>query len=120
MREPFIIAIVMATLSMPGAAMAQTPPWAVGTWKGAVSNLRNDPSGPERVLIIEANGTCRWDYPSKASAASKAKSCTFSGDKVDILTGGSSTVQLQHKGGKLEGTLQAMKGGSFHVALTKQ
>lgn len=120
MRPPSIIGIVSATLSIAGGAMAQMPPWAVGTWKGAISNLRNDPGGPERMLVIEANGTCRWDYPAKAEAPSKAKSCTVTGDAVNVQTGGNATVQLQHKGGKLEGTFQSRNGTSFHASFTKQ
>jgi hypothetical protein len=120
MRLPYIIGIATAILSGPGGAMAQAPPWAVGTWKGAISNLRNDPSGPERVLVIEANGTCRWDYAAKADAPSKAKSCAVTSDAVNILTSGNATVQLQHKNGKLDGTFQARSGTSFHVSLTKQ
>jgi hypothetical protein len=39
---------------------------------------------------------------------------------VNILTGGNATVQLQNKGGKLDGTFQSKGGNSFHVSLTKQ
>jgi len=115
-----IIGITTASLSIPDGAIAQTPPWAVGTWKGAINNMRNDPKGPERVLVVAADGTCRWDYVAKIEAPSKAKSCTVAGDAVNILTGGDGTVQLQHKSGKLDGTFQSKGGNSFHVSLTKQ
>lgn len=114
------IAIATAILAIPGGAVAQTPPWAVGTWKGSISNLRNDPEGPARVLVIGADGTCRWDYAAKSDAPSKAKSCTVAGDTVNLLTGGNATVQMQNKGGKLEGTFQSKGGNSFHVSFTKQ
>lgn len=119
-RLPSIIGIATAILAIPGGAIAQTPPWAVGTWKGAISNLRNDPSGPERVLIIAADGTCKWDYAAKSESPSKAKSCVVTDNAVNILTGGNATVQLQSKGGKLDGTFQSKGGNSFHVSFTKQ
>lgn len=118
-RLSFIVGIAIAILSLPGGAMAQVPPWAVGTWKGTIGNLRNDPGGPERVLVIGADGTCKWDY-AKAEAPSKAKSCSVTGDGVSLVSGGNATVQLQNKGGKLEGTFQARSGNSFHVSFTKQ
>ena len=65
-RMPSSVGIATAILLLVSVgAIAQTPPWAVGTWKGAISNLRNDPSGPERVLIIGADGTCKWDLRRK-------------------------------------------------------
>ena len=62
----------------------------------------------------------QWDYAAKSEAPSKSKSCTIAGDAVNILTGGNATVQLQNKGGKLDGTFQSKGGNSFHVSLTKQ
>jgi hypothetical protein len=41
-------------------------------------------------------------------------------DAVALLTGGDATVQLQHKGNKLEGTFQSKGGNSFHALFTKQ
>jgi hypothetical protein len=119
-RTPSIIAIATTIFAIPPGAIAQTPPWAVGTWKGTISNLRNDPQGPERVLVVGGDGTCRWDYVAKSAAPSKAKSCTVTDNGVSILTGGDATVQLQHKSGKMDGTFQSKGGNSFHVSLTKQ
>ncbi len=76
--------------------------------------------GPERVLVIGADGKCRWDYVAKIDAPSPAKSCTVTADAVNMLTGGDATVQLQHKGNKLEGTFQSKGGNSFHASFTKQ
>lgn len=117
---PSIIVVVTASLTVSGNAMAQTPPWAVGTWKGAISNMRGDPEGVDRVLIVAPNGTCKWDYLAKIATAANAKSCSFSGDSVTITTGGNSTVQLKNKGATLDGTFQTRSGNSFHVSLTKQ
>ena len=119
---PSIVGIATAVLFIASAhgAIAQTQPWAVGTWKGAISNLRNDPKGPERVWIIGADGKCRWDYAAKSDAPTPAKSCAITADAVTLLTGGDATVQLQHKGNKLEGTFQSKGGNSFHASFTKQ
>ena len=109
-----------AVLFVAHGAAAQTPAWAFGTWKGAVGNLRNDPKGPERVLVITADGKCRWDYAAKSDAPAPAKSCSVTADAVTILTGGDATVQLQNRGNRLEGTFQSKGGNSFHASFTSQ
>lgn len=104
-----------------GPVMAQAPAWAVATWKGTLDNYRVDPNGPDRVLVIQANGACGWSYTAAAAASGDgAQSCAVAGDTINILTTGSSTVQLRHKNGKLEGTFQTKRGGSYLITMTRQ
>jgi hypothetical protein len=115
---PGAAALAIVT-SVAGSAMAQNPSWAIGTWRGSIEGARNDPAGPDRILIIDA-GSCRWDSPSKSSQAAPAKSCSFTADSVELLTGGSSMVKLKLTDGKLKGTL-TYRGGAkpFFVTLSK-
>jgi hypothetical protein len=109
-----------ATIVTAYPSVAQVPAWAVGTWRGSMEGYRNDPGGPDRVMIVEPSGRCRWDYANKAASAAAAKSCTFGADTVDLLTGGSSTVKLKHVDGKLRGSFTPAAGGKpFSVTLSK-
>lgn len=108
-------------LSHAGSGMAQVPAWAVATWKGTLDSYRNDPNGADRVLVVSADGKCGWDYAAAAAAASIGKqSCTVADDSVTLLTSAGSTIKLQHKGGKLEGTFQTKGGRSYLITMTRQ
>jgi hypothetical protein len=71
------------------------------------------------VLVIGADGKCKWDLQSK-SANPAPVVCTLAANSVTISTGPGSTVEMQHKGGKLEGTFQPRSGRSYNIAMTKQ
>jgi hypothetical protein len=103
-----------------GAAIAQTPPWAVGTWKGTIERYTADKSGPDRVMVIGKDGKCTWDYAASASKATAA-SCTYSGDSLALQTGAYSRADLRHCGGRLQGTFTTPGAGkTYNVTLTKQ
>ena len=55
-----------------------------------------------------------------AAAPAAARSCSISGNGVELYTGGSSTVKLQHKDGKLQGTFTITSGKQFFLTLTRQ
>ena len=101
-------------------AIAQTPAWAVGAWRGSLESYRNDPGGPDRVMVVEPSGQCRWDYARKADNPGLAKSCTFGADSIELLTGGFSKVTFKHGGGKLRGTFTPSAGGKpFSITMSK-
>jgi uncharacterized protein (DUF2147 family) len=113
-------AMTFLLLAVPGAAMAQTPPWAVGTWKGTIERYTADKSGPDRVMVIGKDGKCTWDYAASASKATAA-SCTISGDTLALQTGAYSRADLRHSGGRLQGTFTTPGAGkTYTVTLTRQ
>lgn len=123
MRNTVVAAIggLAASLSIAGGAAAQAPGWAVGTWRGTLEQYTiGDRGGPDRVMTISADGKCTWDYARNAAAPAAARSCSVSGNGVELYTGGNSTVKLQHKDGKLQGTFTISAGKQFFLTLTKQ
>lgn len=113
---------VTAVLCCACPSMAQAPAWATGIWKGTLHNYRYDPAGADRALVFTADGKCSWSYTPAAAAAGddKGQSCAVAGDTVSIQTGPGSTIKLQHKGGKLEGTFMTKRGNSYLITMTKQ
>ncbi len=104
-----------AVLATANIAAAQAPAWAVGTWRGSLDAYRGDPGGPDRVMVIEPSGQCKWDYANKAANPAAAKSCSFGADSVELLTGGYSTVKLKHSSGKLRGQFTPSGGGKTYT-----
>lgn len=108
-------------LSIAGDAAAQPPGWAVGTWRGTLEQYTvGDRGGPDRVMTISADGKCTWDYAGNAAAPAAARSCSVSGNGIELYTGGSSTAKLQHRDGKLQGTFTISRGKQFFLTLSKQ
>jgi hypothetical protein len=109
-----------AVLATANIAAAQAPAWAVGTWRGTLDSYRGDPGGPQRVMVVEPSGQCKWDYANKAANPASAKSCSFGADSMELLTGGFSTVKLKHSNGKLRGQFTTSAGGkTFTLTLSK-
>ncbi len=107
-------------LSSAGGAEAQVPAWAVGAWRGTLERYTiGDQGGPDRVMTISADGKCTWDYARNAAAPAAARTCSVSGNSVELFTGGNSTVKLQHKDGKLQGTFTISTGKQFFLTLSK-
>lgn len=110
-----------AVLSIAGDAAAQTPAWAVGTWRGTLERYTiGDQGGPDRVMTVSADGKCTWDYARNSAAPAAARTCTVSGNGIELFTGGNSTVKLQQKDGKLQGTFTISTGKQFFLTLSKQ
>ena len=102
------------------AAMAQVPASAVGTWRGTLERYRNDPGGPDRVLVIGQDGKCKWDYAAKAANPSLAKTCSVTANGVTLFTSGNSTVDLKFEGGRLRGTFATSGNNTYHLSMIKQ
>lgn len=120
MRAWIGAAALLAAASFASGALAQAPGWAVGSWRGSLEGYRNDPGGPDRVLIVDSAGKCRWDYVSKAAQPAPAKSCSFTGDSMELLTGGSSAVKLKLTDGRLKGSFTPSAGGKpFFLTMSK-
>jgi len=99
-------------------ALAQTPAWAVGTWKGSIQGLQSK-DGPDRILIIGTDGKCRWDIAS--SAKPSPQTCTVGANSVSVSPGPGSMVEMQYKNGRLDGTWQTPRSGrSYVISMTKQ
>ena len=96
---------------------AQAPAWAVGTWRGTIQGLPSSKEGPDRVLVIDIDGTCKWNISSNSA---KPQACTVGPNSVSISAGSGSTVDMQHKNGKLDGTWQPRSGKSYLISMTKQ
>ena len=114
----YIIALagsVMATTQ----ASAQAPAWAVGTWRGTIQGLTSSKEGPDRILVIGTGGKCNWDIASN-SAKPSAQACTIGPNSISVSAGSGSTVDMQHKNGKLDGTWQPRSGKSYVISMTKQ
>mgnify|MGYP001562664811 CR=1 FL=1 len=121
MTKTTVITCIAAAviLGSTSGAIAQAPAWAIATWKGTLDAYRTDPAGPNRALIVRADGTCGWGL-TEASATAAIQSCTITGDSVGLLTSAGSTIKLQQKNGKLEGTFQTKGGRSYLITMTKQ
>lgn len=113
-----IIALAGSVLGI-AEASAQAPGWAVGTWSGAIQGLSTSKEGPDRILVIDADGKCKWDVASN-SAKPSAQSCTVGANAVSVSTGPGSTIDMQYKNGKLEGTWQPRSGRSYPISMTKK
>jgi uncharacterized protein (DUF2147 family) len=119
-RAAHAVTAAIFILLMAGAATAQTPAWAVGTWRGTIERYTTDKGGPDRVMVIGKDGKCTWDYAASASKATSA-SCSISGDSISLQTGAYSKVDLRQSGGKLQGTFTTPGAGkAFSLTMTKQ
>jgi hypothetical protein len=114
----YIVALAGSVLAITEAS-AQAPAWAVGSWRGTIQGQSSSKDGPDRVLVIGADGKCKWDIGAN-SAKPSTQSCTVGANSVSISTGPGSTVDMQHKNGKLEGTWQPRSGRSYPISMTKQ
>ena len=90
MRNDVVAAIGRSPpLSIAGDAAAQTPGWAVGTWRETLEQYTvGDRGSPDRVMTINADGKCTWDYARNAAAPAAARSCSVSGNGIELYTGG--------------------------------
>jgi hypothetical protein len=116
-RLGWVALVALATAT--GSVQAQTPQWAVGTWKGKLENY-NGTEGPDRIMTVSADGKCTWNSKETSRPASVG-ACKITADSIAFTTTGKAQVSLQNKGGRLQGTWQSASGGkSYHISLTKQ
>lgn len=115
------MALCGATLTIVSAtaAVAQTPAWAPGTWKGTLQAYSaTDKAGPDRVLVVSKDGKCTWDTVTAAKPSNAP--CTISASGLSLVTSAQSQVELSLKGDKLSGTFSLAKGRAYSITMTKQ
>ena len=116
-----LCAALVASLVLFGTTplLAQSPTWAIGTWKGRLEQFRQ--GDPDRILVVVITGGktyCQWGEGFRGTPP-PAKSCSITGDTLKLTTGQGNQVELQHRGDKLVGTFSfASAGGAKPFALT--
>jgi hypothetical protein len=111
-------AVAVGLLAGVPEGLAQAPDWAVGRWKGTVEGQQNSKDGPDRVLIVAADGKCQWGFPRTANP-DPAK-CTISAGGVELVTSANSAVSLKRAGDRLDGTISFPGNTRRGVSLTRQ
>jgi len=112
----FILAVGTAAASY---AQTQVPAWAVGKWVGKLEGFSGrSKDGPDRVLIIAANGKCRWGVPH--ASIPDTLSCTVSGNSVSLVTSANSEVKLAFGNGTLKGSFSQQKSIAYPITMTKE
>src|SRR6187455_2992624 len=118
-RLPICTIALGGSLFLAAEATAQTPEWAVGTWRGTIQGLTSSKEGPDRILVIGTGGKCNWDIASNGAKPSP-QACTIGPNSISVSAGSGATVDMQHKNGKLDGTWQPRSGKSYVISMTKQ
>lgn len=112
----FMLAVGTAVASQ---AQTQVPAWAVGKWVGKLEGFSGkSKDGPDRVLVIAANGKCRWGV--SPAAPGDTLSCAISDNSVNLVTSANSEVKLAFGNGALNGSFSQQKSIAYSITMNKQ